>query len=380
MFSRYKLLDAFRGLAIVWIVFFHLLAGYREQYPETISFIIKHGSLGVASFFVISGYGMALSLEKNLSVDGESAYYSIVKRFRKIYLPYWFHLVFVAILIPLSQAAVSMLKTHSFSLDFFNCNYSFWEWFQIVTLTKIFSASSGALNKAFLPLNGVVWFIAVLVQIYFVSYLSLLFKGGYLFFLFLVFVLSLLTDVMPGMNILVPHGLFLPYFKQFYVGIILYYFLKNNLLLQLRTKYSFFVTMVFYSLFSIIAVYFIFSPFLFALLIGFLFWILFPYDEKLSNLIFVRFLSVFGIFSYSLYLLHVPLSPLVGMFVRNLVPLDPKITTPFILVPSVIVISAIWYLFFEKPKSLLEVLVRVRHPLKTLSAYRVFCLQQAYDK
>ena len=60
--ERYRLLDAFRGIAIIWIVCYHILQDVREEYGKILNYIISHGALGIQIFFVISGYGIAFSI------------------------------------------------------------------------------------------------------------------------------------------------------------------------------------------------------------------------------------------------------------------------------------------------------------------------------
>jgi peptidoglycan/LPS O-acetylase OafA/YrhL len=99
-------------------------------------------------------------------------------------------------------------------------------------------------------------------------------------------------------------------------------------------------------------------------------WWLYKYDQKVSRHALVRPFGVVGVFSYSLYLLHVPLWGLVAMFARNLVPLPSSVSTPLVMLPCIILFSAAWYLFFERPGSVAGVAKCLRSPLKTLSELR----------
>src|SRR6267143_1894726 len=96
--TRYKLLDAFRGLAILWIVCFHLLPSDKEYYGFFINTLIKHGYLGVSIFLVISGYGIA-------ALTSSAAHYHqphiiLKRRLKKIYFSYWWSLLISALIIP----------------------------------------------------------------------------------------------------------------------------------------------------------------------------------------------------------------------------------------------------------------------------------------
>lgn len=341
--SRYILLDAFRGISILWIVCFHVLKDVREQYIFILDFIISYGHLGVQIFFVISGYGIAVSVDSRY----QKPLTFLLFRLRRIYLPYWWHLLFALLIIPLVTSIISMFKTKS--LDVFFHNYGYLELFKIATLTKVFFAKSWKLNEAFLPLNGVVWYIAIIVQIYIFITVCLYTPKKMIRILILVFIISLITNI-PFIYNYIPYGLFLPYFSHFFIGILVYHILRNNLVPK-RMFFKIFIIFLF-----AIAVYFCsyysrsisVLQLLFSFLIGSIILVLHKYDNKLSILFVIKPFILLGTFSYSLYLLHCPLWPLVGMFVKNLVPLPNYLSAPFFLVPGIIVLSFFWYLFFEK--------------------------------
>ena len=354
--KRYKLIDAFRGIAILWIVCFHVMVGVREQYGEILNGIISHGYLGVQIFFIISGYGFAVSF---FGGKYPKPNFYLISRLRRIYFPYWWHLIFAALIIPLSSSFVSMIKSRNFEIDF--VDYTFIEWIQIISLSKVFSAENWKLNLAFLPLNGVVWYIAIIVQIYIFLSLCIYSKKNISKLLLLMFICSLLTTI-PYIKQFIPYGLFIPYFSRFYIGILVYKILDSKIAQDL--KFSLFIV-----LFCSIAVFFcvyINSNMLalsFSILIGSIFIALHKYDDKLCENFVIKILLLLGAFSYSLYLLHVPLRPFVGMFVHNLVPLPSSISSPFFLVPGIVVLSYFWYLFFEKVSTQVEILYRILHPL-----------------
>ena len=79
-------------------------------------------------------------------------------------------------------------------------------------------------------------------------------------------------------------------------------------------------------------------------------------------------LSFIGVFSYSLYLLHIPLWRLSEMFVRNLVPISANLSTPLFLIPSIIILSFLWYLFLEKPQNQNDVLMSMLSPINVFKS------------
>jgi len=282
---------------------------------------------------VISGYGIAAALSRNIS-----PLVFLWARIKRIYPVYWWHLLFAALIIPAVSAIVSLLKSHPFSPDFFR--YSFPEWLHIVALTKVFLAQDWRLNLAFLPLNGVIWYIAVIVQIYIVVTLcmSMKWRNTALFILFIASIAS----VIPGIKVYIPYGLFMPYFPLVYIGMTIHEFLMHKQPVPLMATIALSIAVCFFS--SYIDVQYIVA----SLVSGLIFLALYRFDDVLSRLPALRSLSWIGGFSYSLYLMHVPLWPFVNMFIRNLVPIPDVISGPLILVPGIICLTYLWHLLFER--------------------------------
>lgn len=361
-FKRYHLLDAFRGLAIIWIVLFHVLVDMRGHYGPLFSYIVGQGYLGVPLFFVISGYSVAASISNN-ALYLRQPHLFLLRRLRRIYFCYWWHLLFAAVIIPCILALISMIKTHSFSVDWFR--YSMFEWLEILTLTKVFSASSWYLPDSFQPLNAALWYVAIIVQVYCFVSICLYFRKHYVLLLFIGFIASLVSYI-PLVKTTLPHGLFLPYFSKFYIGVVVHALLRNNLVPK-----SWLVKTAIFLFLSAVSYYFALTDhrlfsLSFAGFAGFMLLILHKYDYKISGWFVVRIFYVLGIFSYSLYLLHAPLQRLLGVFVRHLIPISPELSAPIILIPGIIVLSFFWYLFFERPATQREVFERLTAPVDTI--------------
>jgi len=84
-------LQVFRGLAALAVVFFHARLGtsaFVEKIPAWLNSILKHGSLGVDFFFVLSGF-----IIMSCHFDDEKSAASLktygIKRFVRIFPPYW---------------------------------------------------------------------------------------------------------------------------------------------------------------------------------------------------------------------------------------------------------------------------------------------------
>ena len=87
--NRLMLLDILRAVASISVVFFHL----NEPLPDDGSFyknMVSFGWLGVPVFFVISGYCIWM-----ISMKIKNPFEFILKRIMRIYLPYLFSLIVV---------------------------------------------------------------------------------------------------------------------------------------------------------------------------------------------------------------------------------------------------------------------------------------------
>jgi len=91
----YKTLDAWRGVASLWVVLFHSSAPLIDKYHLQSNLLYAlplNGYLGVWMFFVISGYCIAHAATQALGRQNGLRTYALA-RFRRIYLPCWFSLV-----------------------------------------------------------------------------------------------------------------------------------------------------------------------------------------------------------------------------------------------------------------------------------------------
>lgn len=107
--GRFSFVDALRGIAALAVVLFHALEGrhipaLEEAMPRWFKFLISHGNLGVAVFFVLSGFVISHSLYSqrvNLSLAGRF----MLRRSIRLDPPYWFAIA-VAIAFALLSARV----------------------------------------------------------------------------------------------------------------------------------------------------------------------------------------------------------------------------------------------------------------------------------
>ncbi|MCD6288570.1 MAG: acyltransferase [Candidatus Hydrogenedentes bacterium] len=358
--GRFQALNAFRGLAILWIVCFHMLAAHRELYGQTINLILKYGNIALSMFFVISGFGISNSVHKTFAKRTPLAQF-IKKRMYRIYLPYWASLVWAALIIPVVSGLLSAIEHHSFNFEFYHLTPL--EWVQMATLTKVFTAGGWQLNLAFLPVNGAVWFIAVIVQMYLVVACAMAFRTQYNKIIIAVSCLAALC-LIPSVKARIPYGLFLPYWLDFATGILLFHVIRARRTIP-RTTAPWLIGILLFLTITALWASLMFTRVLVAPFAAFLFYIIYPFDDIFSKTAPFRFFSFLGTFSYSLYLMHIPLWPLIATFVRHICPIPPPIADPLLLVPATVAASFIWYLFFEKPGSITGTIHALSNPLET---------------
>ena len=85
--SRLLEIDALRGIAAILVVAYHYTAGYKYTFgwPGTQPLILfGSAQIGVAIFFVISGFVISMTLERS-----DSALDFIVSRFARLYPAFW---------------------------------------------------------------------------------------------------------------------------------------------------------------------------------------------------------------------------------------------------------------------------------------------------
>jgi peptidoglycan/LPS O-acetylase OafA/YrhL len=244
--------------------------------------------------------------------------------------------------------------------------YNLIEIINIITLVKVFSSTSWHLSDAFSEFNVVAWYLAITVQIYLIVWIALLFKSYFYHILLFVSLLAAIS-LFPSIKNMIPYGLFLPFWSHFSVGILLYYFLNNGLFIPLKTlkRYALIIFPT-YIMISSLLIYYYFSPVLFSLICGIFLWFSFSVSNNVAETLLARFFVFIGSFSYSIFLLHIPLSQIISPVLRT-VGVSQSILVSFILMPLILAISFMWYLFFERPGSFPRSLTAILNPIKTIN-------------
>jgi len=104
------MIDGLRGIAAMMVVIFHLHENIRDSisswFPQFLSLMISHGTIGVQIFFVISGFVIAYSVgDKHIDLKfiGKFA----LRRSIRLDPPYWVSMILAIFLIYLSTVLFS---------------------------------------------------------------------------------------------------------------------------------------------------------------------------------------------------------------------------------------------------------------------------------
>jgi peptidoglycan/LPS O-acetylase OafA/YrhL len=139
---RYFSLEIWRGISCLMVVFGHSLSCAINGLPSITNlpdWLINLGSwgyVGVPFFFVISGFCIAACADSVRRKSVHSSRTFFLRRFRRIYPPFWIALTFVGV----TYVLVDLLSPKYFSV--FKIGYalprelSMWQWLGNLTLTE----------------------------------------------------------------------------------------------------------------------------------------------------------------------------------------------------------------------------------------------------
>ena len=126
--TRLSFADGLRGIAALWVVFYHLSEGHhieilRQKLPIALNkLLFDWGHLGVAIFFVLSGFVMALTAH-NAYFSASNALRFIARRLARLAPPYYVAIAFTLLLMlvkskalhaPFSLPPINSLLQHLF--------------------------------------------------------------------------------------------------------------------------------------------------------------------------------------------------------------------------------------------------------------------------
>lgn len=362
-------LDLARGLAALWVFLFHIQGSVTAASP-TWGALAAYGHLGVPMFFVISGYCLYASASNSFHPGERNAF--LKRRLLRIYPPFW-AAILVALASPYVVEALSAIRSGSFALPSPRwLEFEFSEWVQVISLTRVFWNVDGDLQAAFSPINAVFWTLAIEVQFYVVVYLSLLFGDRWRTVLGAIFVISMISLVVPAVR---DSGVFLPYWPAFCFGLLL----RHLYVVGISPRAAFGEVSVLVSAVAIVLtlggvwlflgnsrnsvvwssgehILLLFLPF--ALTVAIALWFLGEIERALvgmGRMSLLRALHyaiqpfvVAGVCSYSLYLIHGRIYTIIEMFVRRLVPFGSYLY-PLLTVAGTLLVAYVFYVCVERP-------------------------------
>ena len=111
--TRLSFADGLRGLAAFWVVLYHLAEGHHIETLKSLlpnvayNVLFGWGHLGVAIFFVLSGFVMALTAHK-VRFDVENAFKFIARRLTRLAPPYYFAILITLLFIFIKSKALHL--------------------------------------------------------------------------------------------------------------------------------------------------------------------------------------------------------------------------------------------------------------------------------
>ena len=333
MSKRNHLIDVLRFLAACWVALMHFnqpVSAINNWYRNFISL----GYLGVPVFFVISGYCVYLAAEHSSSAKD-----FIVRRFFRIFPPYWFSILIVVFAVILSI----ILLGHN----------------DVTILPKTMAGILETLTLFVVPLtkvqviNWVYWTLVFEIFFYLIIWFSLLLS--FRLRSFWLIAISILPLVIPVHEYW--FFFFIKHWPEFCVGLIVYRLLHHP-----KTEIwqnAALVLLTIWGLFTIpLLDYIPLTSVIIALLIV---------VNHYSPLKKTR-LSQWGDYSYSIYLIHVP----IGVFILGAVKQIRFVQThlfinlgwDLLLLTTIVALSRIMYLFIELPAIRIGKKITAGYPAK----------------
>ncbi len=301
-------IDILRGLAVISVVLYHFFVLLGLTHSPYFPYIKSFGSLGVPLFFIISGYLIYRSIERNISSKGT----------KKGLLNYFFHRLFR--ILPayyFNLLIVFIMASFVLNNDFFYSDAFFRQFFLNLTLTSYF------VNKtAGLGINGTYWTLSIEMLWYIIAPFFLIFFRQTRILL-LIMLLSILYiwglaygDLGVYLHLDSNYKALLPYYlsqlpaqiNYFIAGVLIY---KYTLAVSLsKTRYHYLFVVLILSLFVGAMGYFkihlsyIPSHLSILTVTTLLFVLLYTVKVKITAF---SLLEWIGKISYSLYLWHTPI-------------------------------------------------------------------------
>ncbi len=337
--KRLAFADGLRGIAALWVVFFHLSEGshieaIKATTPDFLySILFTHGDFGVAVFFVLSGFVMALTV-KSIHVDLISAIKFTVRRFIRLAPPYYFAILFALFFIYVKAVFLGGEKL-PFSMTDIAVHLFF--------LQELFAVPH---------INTVFWTLCVELQFYIVFAMlffaadSIAKRTGQLHVRqVMVAIMALLALLWPLELVSVTFwpGGFIQYWYSFLAGVLCYW--ASQTAGKMRT-----FTLGYLLLLALCSV-FVSSGFVFIVALTSAMLIYAGVQDKMGDWLTLSWVQFIGLISYSLYLLHNPLTGAISWIVHRLVTQSVIADYITLLLTIVVCVFVSWlaFLLVERP-------------------------------
>jgi peptidoglycan/LPS O-acetylase OafA/YrhL len=279
--TRFAFVDALRGIAALGVILFHAVEGnhvnaFYDILPGWLQSFLRHGYVGVAIFFVLSGFVIAHSLnDKRMSLPDIGVF--MLKRSLRLDPPYW-----VAIVIAVSFSMIASLAVRDRAADEFSLE-------QIAAHVFYLQDILG-----YRQVNPAFWTLCLEIQFYLVF--AVLLWSGSSFLLISGFVVSLLWPLNLAPNFT---GFFPNLWFGFLLGVGSYKAWRVKMALPWFLAYS--AAVLAMGLRSD-------SPFVVACAVTALSLLFVARIGELPTFMNWKWLQFLGAISYSLYLIHSPIT------------------------------------------------------------------------
>ena len=335
----YSSLEHWRGVAALWVLFFHALGGEsRTLHPwlEALKIPARPGWLGVHLFFVISGYCIAANVQ-SLRAKNLGALDFLRDRFLRILPTYW-----AAFAVTILLAAVTARFNHAPSVDNYPVGIRGW-------------VGNLLLIQPYLEVKDyVIVYWTLTIELGFYLIVALIFamtRASTRLAVGLILTLALVAVWVPPW----PKALVVACWPEFVCGLLVFYAVQANSHGDRRRCGQCLGMIVLLGILGVLADHF--APAVshspkqlpFAATFALLLWGLYPLDAVINGQRALRWLSACGLFSYSLYLLHVPFGIRVYGLGTRFIPLTSPLYGLLVACFCVasLVVSYVFYRVFE---------------------------------
>ena len=342
--NRYAFADGLRGLAALWVVFYHLLHGSHVQLlTEYIgsglsAIFFEYGNLGVPIFFVLSGFVMAVTTN-NKNMGGLQSSRFMLRRLIRISPPYYFGILISLILLYVKIHTVDSTIQFPDIANIIAHLLYLQGYFQLTPINIVFWTLCYEIQ--FYLVFSIVIYLASRVQSSTFNYDTVLIAATLPGLLWLTF-----AEYAPSWQAYASnHLLFIHYWYAFSAGALIGWLMNKPQGVFFRNY-----TVLFYTVLIVIGAL---KHDLFALTAGLaaVAMQIAIHRNKMNSWLNFKPIQILGLISYSLYLIHNNLLGIVARIIRKF--LSPGILTD-ITVASVatlacLVAAFLMYQFIEKP-------------------------------